>query len=157
MASQPMDYTSSSNSDTESELADMLRKFTIHKKIETVSDYIKQNENPPMPFVNDHTEVRLQRSCKQDIRLLSSKMTRRFLSHEFEVRGSTGQNYTVKIGPKLDCTCRDHRTRATHCKHILFILSQELKIQNYSSIIYVTLFPTDQRYSVITIRMCDLR
>lgn len=54
------------------------------------------------------------------------------------------KEYTVTIGPKLHCTCRDHNVRGTHCKHILFILLKELKVTDLKSPVYETLTPSDK-------------
>lgn len=54
------------------------------------------------------------------------------------------KEYTVTIGPKLHCTCRDHNVRGTHCKHILFILLRELKVTDLKSPVYETLTPSDK-------------
>ncbi|CEP16325.1 hypothetical protein [Parasitella parasitica] len=114
--------------------------------------------------IPDEMKVRCQRALDEPIRLISSEMIRYLKKHEFKgnkkhvgltgsysqilikvpVRGTTGKIYTVIIGPRLECNCRDHQIRKGHCKHILFILLNELKIQAMSSPIFSTLFPTDQ-------------
>ncbi|KAI8641396.1 hypothetical protein BD408DRAFT_418210 [Parasitella parasitica] len=94
--------------------------------------------------IPDELKVRSQRALDEPIQLVSSEMIRYQRKHEFKVRGTTGKIYIVTIGPRLECNCRDHQIRKGHCKHILFILLRELRIQDMSSPIFSTLFPTDQ-------------
>jgi len=45
----------------------------------------------------------------------------------FEIIGSTGNIYTVKINRFPSCSCPDYRQRQTTCKHIYFTLSKVLQ------------------------------
>ncbi|KAL7308762.1 hypothetical protein PS15m_011929 [Mucor circinelloides] len=94
--------------------------------------------------IPNELRVRSQRAVEEHIRLVSSEMIRYLRKHEFKVRGTTGKIYTVTIGPRLECTCRDYQIRKYHCKHILYILFKELKIQDLSAAIFTTLFPSDE-------------
>ncbi|KAI9366478.1 hypothetical protein BD770DRAFT_376287 [Pilaira anomala] len=129
------DYSSSS--DTEIQLANSLGSFKASKNVLNQAS----SDERIIPY---STETRLKKSIHENIRLISSKMTEYLSSHEFQVRGSTGKAYTVKIGPKLDCSCRDQTTRKIHCKHLLYILLQEMKITDLKHPIYSTLTPSDQ-------------
>ncbi|KAG1273367.1 hypothetical protein G6F65_011089 [Rhizopus arrhizus] len=94
--------------------------------------------------VPEELEARLERMAKQNIKLVSSQMVTYRKSHEFKVKGSTGKTYSVTIGPKIYCDCRDHNVRGTHCKHILYILLKELKVSDLKSPVYETLTPSDK-------------
>ncbi|KAI9489567.1 hypothetical protein BDB00DRAFT_842540 [Zychaea mexicana] len=50
----------------------------------------------------------------------------------FDVLGSTGNIYTVTIGPDLSCACHDFRYRRTHCKHILLVLIKVFHVNSSS-------------------------
>ncbi|KAL9558230.1 hypothetical protein PS6_001399 [Mucor atramentarius] len=84
--------------------------------------------------IPNELRVRSQRAVEEHIRLVSSEMIRYLRKHEFK----------VTIGPRLECTCRDYQIRKYHCKHILYILFKELKIQDLSAAIFTTLFPSDE-------------
>ncbi|GAA5811977.1 hypothetical protein MFLAVUS_005424 [Mucor flavus] len=60
------------------------------------------------------------------------------------LRGSTGKIYTVKIGPRLECSCYDRMLRSAHCKHILYILVHELKLIDLRNKVFTTLYPSEQ-------------
>lgn len=47
---------------------------------------------------------------------------------KYIVMGSTGNVYTVTIGPHPTCTCPDYRNRHARCKHIYFIMLRIMKI-----------------------------
>ncbi|KAK4509953.1 CorA metal ion transporter [Mucor velutinosus] len=94
--------------------------------------------------IPNEIKVRSKRAVEEHIRLLSSDMIRYLRKHEFKVRGTTGKVYTVIIGNRLECTCRDYQIRKCHCKHILYILLKELKIRDLSMEIFKTLYPSDE-------------
>ena len=48
----------------------------------------------------------------------------------FEIQGSTGNVYTVKINNELSCNCPDYIIRRNRCKHIYFVLIRILKCEN---------------------------
>ncbi|CAO3693138.1 unnamed protein product [Rhizopus stolonifer] len=125
--------------DIEKKAFEMLNVFMKDKphEEEPSTDYHEQR-------VPEALEVRLDRMSKQNIKLISSEMTVYLNSHTFQVKGSTGQIYKVTVGPRLQCTCRDHISRATHCKHILYILLKELKVLDLKLRIYETLYPSNQ-------------
>ncbi|KAI9272173.1 hypothetical protein EDC94DRAFT_251597 [Helicostylum pulchrum] len=131
-------------SDTEIQLAKMLGAFK-RMKIPSTQEVLSLSEpNDTERLVPFETETRLKRSSTENIYLLSSKMTRYLSSHEFEVRGSTGKIYIVKIGPRLECSCHDRMMRSTHCKHILYILVHELKLIDLRNQVFSTLYPSEQ-------------
>ncbi|KAI7898213.1 uncharacterized protein BX663DRAFT_525598 [Cokeromyces recurvatus] len=158
--------TDSDTSDTERDLATMLDTYMKGKQVENpfMSNTIVKEEKESM--APQSLTSRVKRASNEHIRILSSEMIHYLKQHEFkgkgeiitteiryskgflfsisQVRGSKGKTYTVTIGPKIQCTCVDHTMRAIHCKHILYILLKELQVQNLSSIIYLTLFPSDQ-------------
>ncbi|KAI8149487.1 hypothetical protein BJV82DRAFT_588249 [Fennellomyces sp. T-0311] len=51
----------------------------------------------------------------------------------FDVLGSTGNKYTVDIGPTIKCECRDFIYRRTHCKHILMVLTKVFHVNATSA------------------------
>ncbi|OBZ89320.1 hypothetical protein A0J61_02630 [Choanephora cucurbitarum] len=141
---------SSFSTDTEQQIGYMLDQFVKEEHFvtptlpSTTTDDNTISTPPPQPAskIPDQLESRLKRVSKEPIRILSSKMTNYENGHEFKVRGSTGKTYIVTIGPKLDCTCYDHKIRSVHCKHILYVLLKELKVQDLTSTIYITQFPS---------------
>ncbi|KAL0135065.1 hypothetical protein V8B55DRAFT_1556997 [Mucor lusitanicus] len=98
-------------------------------------------ENKDIP---EDLKVRSKRALEERIRLVSSDMIRYLRKHEFKVRGTAGKVYTVIIGNRLECTCRDYQIRKCHCKHILYILLKELKVRDLSKEVFTTLFPSDE-------------
>ncbi|KAI9751692.1 MAG: hypothetical protein M4579_005958 [Chaenotheca gracillima] len=46
---------------------------------------------------------------------------------EFDLAGTTGNVYTVKIGKVPSCTCPDNREKRNQCKHIIYVLVNVLK------------------------------
>ncbi|KAI8373296.1 hypothetical protein BD560DRAFT_446338 [Blakeslea trispora] len=146
------EYSDSSfSTDTEQQIGYMLDQFVKeeHFVTPTLPSNTPDDNTMPTPLpqptskIPDQLESRLKRVSKEPIRILHSKMTSFQNSHEFKVKGSTGKTYIVTIGPKLDCTCHDHKIRSVHCKHILYVLLKELKVQDLSSTIYITQFPSD--------------
>ncbi|ORE08260.1 hypothetical protein BCV72DRAFT_92950 [Rhizopus microsporus var. microsporus] len=141
-------FMSNHNSDTEQQAAKILNTYAKGKeKAYELSDddqFLSESDIEDIEQTVPELEIRLERMAKQNIRLVSSEMTAYMKSHDFKVKGSTGTEYTVTIGPKLHCTCRDHNVRGTHCKHILFILLRELKVTDLKSPVYETLTPSDK-------------
>lgn len=50
------------------------------------------------------------------------------LLRKYDIIGSTGNIYTVKISNNCTCTCPHHMTRHIRCKHIYFILNRVMKV-----------------------------
>ncbi|WVN85326.1 uncharacterized protein L203_100471 [Cryptococcus depauperatus CBS 7841] len=55
---------------------------------------------------------------------------------QFKVLGSTGNVYTVTMGPKPDCDCPDCTKGNLPCKHIIFVFLKILKIPRSSALWY---------------------
>jgi hypothetical protein len=68
--------------------------------------------------------LRLNRSLNERIYLLSASQLS--LTHwKFSVRGQSKRIYEQNLGPKLfSCSCPDHITKHTFCKHLLFLVSR---------------------------------
>lgn len=49
---------------------------------------------------------------------------------KFNVMGSRGISYKIKINDKIECSCPDHTNRHNICKHIMFVLIRMLKINS---------------------------
>ncbi|KAG2202972.1 hypothetical protein INT46_009089 [Mucor plumbeus] len=150
-------------SNTEKELALMLSTFLQEGKQHSIKQHVVidddtatnnsstlstsfsslaiQRQSKDIP---DELKARSERAVNEHIRLLSSNMIRFLRKHEFKVRGTAGKIYTVTIGPRLECSCRDYQIRKSHCKHILFILLKELDIKDLSTAIFSTIFPSDE-------------
>ncbi|KAI8981935.1 hypothetical protein BDF20DRAFT_441734 [Mycotypha africana] len=110
----------------------------------TDSSSSSSSSSPDHEQLPEETEERMKRMKKEPIHLVSSDMKEHYKEHEFAVRGSRGKTYNVTIGPKLNCTCRDHNVRGTHCKHILYALKEEMGVKNEDSPLYETLTPSDK-------------
>jgi hypothetical protein len=120
----------------------------------------KQKQNPPssrppkQPKAKKPVkETRLKRfrtTCSQPTRqrIERARTQRMFLvkmgndnispstsSCDFVVLGSTGNVYTVTIGPVGNCTCPDHQ-KGNLCKHILFVLLKVFRLDPSSNLIY---------------------
>ncbi len=57
------------------------------------------------------------------------------LSEDFKVLGSTGNVYTVRIAQLPTCDCPDG-TKGNHCKHILFVFTRVLGVNDNSGLYY---------------------
>lgn len=51
------------------------------------------------------------------------------LERKYDVMGTTGNIYTVTIKTAPTCTCPDHISRYKRCKHIYFVLTCIMKVQ----------------------------
>lgn len=51
-------------------------------------------------------------------------------SATFQVLGSTGNIYNVGLNGAPVCSCPDHSTRGSRCKHILFMLIKIFNVEN---------------------------
>ena len=97
------------------------------------------------------SDIRLSNAKRQkNIRLRSA--TYHSVSHkwELEIFASSGTSYYKVQIPRSDalpsCSCPDHRTRGTVCKHLLYLVvrvcrmemssSRQLTLQNYQSLYY---------------------
>ncbi len=68
--------------------------------------------------------LRLNRSLNERIYLLSASQLS--LSHwKFNVRGQSNRIYEQNLEPsKFSCSCPDHCTKRTFCKHLLFLIAR---------------------------------
>lgn len=87
-----------------------------------------------MDFIN--FDLRKQRGLKQKLFLIEAVETVEKLTKIYKVMGSTGNIYTVTIKEKPECTCPDYTTRYKRCKHIYFILTRIMKVDDPDSEIY---------------------
>lgn len=71
-------------------------------------------------------QERLERANTERIFLISSQLNQNVF--EFEVMGSTGKIYKVKLDNKATCSCPDNSYRRNKCKHILFMFSKIFKV-----------------------------
>jgi hypothetical protein len=70
-------------------------------------------------------KARVQRCVTQGLRLLDIDDTRTC----FKIMGSTGTEYTVTLNElNITCNCQDCIRRTRKCKHILFVLSRILQL-----------------------------
>jgi hypothetical protein len=74
----------------------------------------------PVKLKNVESDARANRAKTQKIFLANRNVDDK--SATFEVLGSTGNIYTVALDGVPKCTCPDHCTRNSRCKHILFML-----------------------------------
>lgn len=65
-------------------------------------------------------DIRAERAKTQKLYLINRNVDND--SATFDVMGSRGVSYVVELSGVPSCTCPDHETRGTRCKHILFIL-----------------------------------
>lgn len=63
---------------------------------------------------------RVERAISQKLYLINRNVDSD--SATFDVMGSRGVSYIVTLDGNPSCTCPDHTTRGSRCKHILFIL-----------------------------------
>jgi Mg-chelatase subunit ChlD len=68
--------------------------------------------------------LRLKKSLSEKIYLLSANQ----VSNEewnFKLRGQSGNTYEQVLSPTtFSCSCPDHKSRATFCKHLLFLVAR---------------------------------
>ena len=70
---------------------------------------------------------RRQRSLTEPIYLLKMKPIKNKFMREFNVVGTSGEIYTVKINQNPSCSCPDNECNGNICKHIYFIF---LRVMN---------------------------
>ena len=75
-------------------------------------------------------------------------------SRECTVLGSTGNVYTVTIGPLVTCTCPDH-SKGNVCKHILFVLLKVVGLPETSPLLYQAALVSQERQELFA--MLDAR
>jgi len=73
-------------------------------------------------------DLRAERAKTQKIYLINRNIEDETATSE--VMGSRGIIYTVKLDGNPTCSCPDHETRNTRCKHILFILIRIFKLED---------------------------
>ncbi|KAI8097615.1 uncharacterized protein BX664DRAFT_258347, partial [Halteromyces radiatus] len=83
---------------------------------------------------------RIERARREKLFVIS-RNPKDSTKEEFQVTGSTGNLYTVKIGPILSCSCADFRYRRRHCKHMLMILLKMFSLPATSPI-FQTMTPS---------------
>ncbi len=66
---------------------------------------------------------RQQRAQREPLRLL-----REVERGRYDVLGSQGNVYQVRVAQRLECTCPDHKRNGNRCKHIYFILHLYLRL-----------------------------
>lgn len=69
---------------------------------------------------------RLERALSQRLYLINAVKNSE-IDWNFEIEGSTGNNYNVNISKNMTCSCQDFKTRKLICKHIYFIIARVLK------------------------------
>jgi len=74
------------------------------------------------------TDGRIERAKTEKIYLVNRNINND--SALFDVMGSSGKIYQVKLSGHPTCTCPDHSLRKSRCKHILFILVRIFKLDN---------------------------
>lgn len=84
-----------------------------------------------------YLQSRKSRGKTQKIFLVSCHNNKEY-ERCYDVMGTTGNVYTVKIKNVPECTCPDHQTRNSRCKHIYFVLLRIMKLadageNNYSN------------------------
>lgn len=93
------------------------------------SFYNKRNETESLK--------RLNRANKEPLCFLRwvnlKEKDKNDVPREYDVLGSTGFVYRVKLGKYTSCSCPDHITKHQRCKHILFILHRYLRVPTESS------------------------
>lgn len=73
-------------------------------------------------------DVRKYRAINEKLYLLSSHNNEDCLL--YNVTGSTGNVYSVKVSSMSSCTCPDFIKRHNKCKHIYFVLLKVLKLED---------------------------
>ncbi|KAI5824771.1 hypothetical protein K523DRAFT_342779 [Schizophyllum commune Tattone D] len=78
---------------------------------------------------------RLERVLSQRFYMVDRRRNDGELREQFSVLGSTGNVYTVTIGPKPSCDCPD-ALKGNHCKHIIFVFIKVLQVPQSSELWY---------------------
>ena len=78
--------------------------------------------------------ARLHRAKLQRMYMIDGQRVSQFC-WKFAVLGSTGNVYTVQVGPKPSCDCPD-AAQGFHCKHIILIFLKVLKRPETDNLIY---------------------
>ena len=106
---------------------------------------IEERLSPFLAHPCPDTLVRIQRALSQDIKLMSYIQE----SSSFEVLGTKGDLYTVKISHRPSCNCPDNQYRnGHHCKHIFFVFLRVLGLTRDCSLIW-------QR-ELLTSELCEI-
>lgn len=92
----------------------------------------------PRKLQNVETDERAQRAKTQKIFLANRNVDDN--SATFQVLGSTGNIYNVALNGSPNCSCPDHSTRGSRCKHILFMLIKIFNVEDP----YKTAFTQDE-------------
>jgi hypothetical protein len=74
--------------------------------------------------------ARQSRALSQRLLLVPESLETALLSVKCQVLGSTGSEYTVTISDEPTCGCMDFRMNHQICKHIYFVLSRVLRLED---------------------------
>lgn len=69
-------------------------------------------------------DKRLQKALSEKMRLLEATYTDATKTWTFLTRGMTSNYKQTMTVDKVFCTCRDHLTRRSFCKHLLFLVAR---------------------------------
>ncbi|CDH61417.1 ring finger domain-containing protein [Lichtheimia corymbifera JMRC:FSU:9682] len=103
----------------------------------------KATRRPPMSATAmRNMQSRLQRALTQRMFVFRREQKSQYHA-EFQVLGSTGNLYTVKIANHMTCSCFDYVSRHLHCKHLLLVLARVFNLTGESPA-YASLSLTDE-------------
>lgn len=75
-----------------------------------------------MPPYTKLTNIRLEKSLSEKIYLLSAtQLSDRWI---FKVRGQSKNIYEQVLYTSFSCSCPDHRTKRSFCKHLLYLIAR---------------------------------
>ncbi|KAA8903174.1 hypothetical protein FN846DRAFT_954388 [Sphaerosporella brunnea] len=112
--------TSTISSEAETEKSKAVRTNKNNTKATVEKRPKRYRDHPP-----NSVAERLERAKHQRMFVLS-RSGQQGLSETFTMAGSTGNVYTIRIGPVPNCDCPDGGKNGT-CKHILYIMHKVLK------------------------------
>lgn len=72
--------------------------------------------------------TRKERGKTQSLFLIETVLSEDNYLKTYNVMGSTGNVYNVKMTHTPTCTCPDYQTRHRRCKHIFFVLTRIMKV-----------------------------
>ena len=86
-----------------------------------------------LPWVTHAPHDRIARALNQRLYLIEQE--EEDSGRKYAVLGSTGNVYTVKVGPLVSCDCPD-AAKGNVCKHQLFVMLKVLRAAESSKLIY---------------------
>lgn len=86
--------------------------------------------------ISDDYNQRINRGRTQKIYLVNRNVDD--TSAKFDVMGTTGNIYSVKLSGSPTCTCPDFSQRKKRCKHIFFMLAKIFAIDNPNQLKFTT-------------------